>query len=135
MFAASFDEIGYRYVEDMNAPEAWDGIYGQWPLNRKNAVRQGTLVTYVREARERPNFTIRGHCLTDRVLIESGRASGVRYIDADGQPQQVGADLVLLAGGAYGSPLRTHALGHRARGRAPERSASSPSPTCRSAAT
>lgn len=104
MFAESFDEIGYSWVDDMNAPDAWDGIYGRWPLNRKNAVRQGTLVTYVREARERPNFTIRGHCLTDRVLIENGRAVGVRYIDGQGHPQVVTADLVLLAGGAYGSP-------------------------------
>lgn len=104
MFAESFDEIGYRWVDDMNAPESWDGIYGQWPLNRKNSVRQGTLVTYVREARERPNFAIRGHCLTDRVLIENGRARGVRYIDRDGRPHEVSADLVLLAGGAYGSP-------------------------------
>ena len=103
MFAESFDELGYRWVEDMNAPDSWDGIYGQWPLNRKNAVRQGTLVTYVREARERPNLTIQGHCLTDRVLVENGRARGVRYIDGDGHAQEVSADLVLLAGGTYGS--------------------------------
>ncbi|MGI9657431.1 MAG: GMC family oxidoreductase [Gaiellaceae bacterium] len=104
MFVESFDEIGYRWVDDMNAPESWDGIYGQWPLNRKNAVRQGTLVTYVREARERANFTIRGYCLTDRLLIEDGRVRGVRYVDRSGSAQEVSADTVLLAAGAYGSP-------------------------------
>ena len=104
MFADSFKEIGYRWVDNMNAPDAWDGIVGQWPQNRKSAVRQGTLVTYAREARERPNFEIRGLCLTDRVLIEGDRVVGVRYIDSDGQAHEIDADLVLLAGGAYGSP-------------------------------
>ncbi len=104
MFAESFREIGYSWVEDMNAPDAWDGIVGQWPSNRKNAVRQGTLVTYVRAARTRPNLEIRGHCLTDRVLIENGRAVGVRYVDAGDGVCDVGANVVLLAGGAYGSP-------------------------------
>jgi choline dehydrogenase len=104
MFVESFKELGYSWVDDMNAPDAWDGIVGQWPLNRKNSVRQGTLVTYIREARTRSNFEIRGYCLTDRVLIEDGRAVGVRYINAEGQTRDVGADLVLLAGGAYGSP-------------------------------
>ena len=104
MFVDSFKEIGYRWVDDMNEPDAWDGIVGQWPQNRKSAVRQGTLVTYVREARSRPNLEIRGHSLTDRVLVESGRVAGVRYIDAAGEPHTVAAGVVLLSGGAYGSP-------------------------------
>lgn len=104
MFAESFKEIGYRWVENMNAPDAWNGVVGQWPLNRKNAVRQGTLVTYVREARDRPNLEIRGYSLADRVLIRDGRAEGVRYVDSAGEWHEVRAGSVLLTGGAYGSP-------------------------------
>ena len=103
-FVESFEEAGYRWVDDMNAADAWDGIVGQWPQNRRNEVRQGTLVTYIREARPRPNFEVRGRCLTDRVLLDGKRAVGVRYVDADGVAQDVFAGEVLVCAGAYGSP-------------------------------
>ena len=103
-FAESFEEVGYRWVDDMNDAKAWNGVVGQWPQNRRNEVRQGTLVTYVRAARPRPNFEIRGGCLTDRVLIDGDRAIGIRYLDESGEAREVFADEVLLSGGAYGSP-------------------------------
>jgi choline dehydrogenase len=64
----------------------------------------GTLVTYIREARDRPNVTIRADALVDRVRLSGDRATGIRYIDAAGQPREVEADLIVLAAGAYGSP-------------------------------
>ncbi|MFQ5425976.1 MAG: GMC family oxidoreductase, partial [Gaiellales bacterium] len=103
-FVAAHEEIGYRYVDDLNEPDSWDGIVGQWPQNRRNEVRQGTLLTYVRRARGRPNFELRARCLADRVVIENGRATGVRYLDGAGEPHTVHAELVVLSGGAYGSP-------------------------------
>ena len=40
----------------------------------------------------------------DRVLLSGARATGVRYLDAAGQPREIHADRVVLAAGAYGSP-------------------------------
>ncbi len=104
LFVESYKEIGFRPVDDMNKPESWDGVIGAWPQNRRNEVRQGTLVTYIRDARPRANFTIRGRTLVDRVLIRDGRARGVRVVSDDGQSEEISAHVVVLSAGAYGSP-------------------------------
>jgi choline dehydrogenase len=101
---SGFEALGFRYFDDMNAPDAWDGAVGPWPQNRRLGMRQGTLVTYIRAARGRPNFELRPQVLVDRVLFEGDRATGVRYIGADGRPVEVFADRVVLSAGTYGSP-------------------------------
>jgi choline dehydrogenase len=102
-FVEGFTELGFRPVSDINAPDSWGGVVGSWPQNRRNEIRMGTLVTHVRPARSRANFQLVDRALGDRVLIEHGRAAGVRYI-RDGQPQEIAADTVILSAGSYGSP-------------------------------
>ncbi len=97
-------ELGFRHAPDLNAPDAMDGVVGPLAHNRFNEIRQGTLVTYLREARQRPNLTIRGGATVDRVLIEGDRAVGVRYVDGLGQARDVFADTVVVSAGVYGSP-------------------------------
>ena len=98
--------LGLDYVQrdDMNAPDCWNGVVGATPINRINEVRQGTLVTTIRKARHRENLTIRPDTLVDRLLLEGGRAVGVRTIGPDGQPRDVHANRVVLCAGAYGTP-------------------------------
>jgi choline dehydrogenase len=95
-------EIGFRRAEDFNAPDAWDGVVGPWPRNRRNEIRQGSLVTYIRAARSRPNFTILDRALVDRVVFDGLRATGIEYVDSAGRHSVV-ADRVVLCAGAYGS--------------------------------
>jgi choline dehydrogenase len=97
-------EMGLRDQPDLNAPEGSVGCVGPWPNNRLNEVRLGTLVTYIRAARPRPNFTLRADCLVDRVLVRGDTATGVRYIDADGRAVEVGADTIVVSAGAYCTP-------------------------------
>jgi len=103
-FVEGFQELGFVRVPDMNAPDAWDGVVGAWPQNRRNEIRQGTLVTYVRAARPRPNFAIKDRTLVDRVLTEGSRARGLRVVDAAGRTEEIEAGAVVLSGGAYGTP-------------------------------
>jgi choline dehydrogenase len=103
LFADACLEIGFRWEDDLNAPDAWDGVVGPWPRNRRNEVRLGTLNTYIRRARPRANFSVRGRTLVDRVLLEGDRAVGVRCIDQQGQPFELRAEHVVLCAGAYGS--------------------------------
>ena len=103
-FVEGCEQLGFRRVDDMNAPEAWDGVVGAWPQNRRNEIRQGTLVTYVRAARGRPNFELRDRTLVDRVLFDGTRARGIRVVRPDGPPQEIEGDLVVLSAGAYASP-------------------------------
>jgi choline dehydrogenase len=96
-------ELGFRYAPDLNAPDAWDEVVGPWPRNRRNEIRQGSLVTYIRRARGRSNFHLRAGAHVDRVLVEGDRAAGVSFITADGSGGTVTADRVILSAGAYGS--------------------------------
>ena len=96
--------MGLTYERDLNKPSASVASVGPWPQNRHREIRMGTLVTYVRAARKRDNFTLRADSLVDRVVLAGDAARGVVYIDADGERQQVDADTVVVAAGAYSTP-------------------------------
>jgi choline dehydrogenase len=97
-------ELGYREAPDLNALDAHENCIGALAHNRYNEVRQGTLVTYIRAARPRPNFTIRGNALIDRLVFDGARVTGVVYHDVRGGRVEVGADTVIVSAGVYGSP-------------------------------
>ncbi|MEX2457600.1 MAG: GMC family oxidoreductase [Actinomycetota bacterium] len=91
-------EAGYADAPDQNAPGA-TGV-GAQPANVRDGARQSTLVTYLREARRRPELELRADTLVDRVILRDGRATGV--VTAAGEKLQ--ADNVLLSAGTYASP-------------------------------
>ena len=97
-------ELGFRFEDDLNAPDAWDGVVGPWPRNRRDEIRLGSLVTSIRAARPRPNFSILADSLVDRVVLEGDRAVGIVVAGADGSSRRIDAGLVVLAAGAYGTP-------------------------------
>jgi choline dehydrogenase len=104
VFVEACVDLGLAHAPDLNHPDASVASVGPWPHNRVNETRLGTLVTYLREARRRPNFTLRADSMADRVLLEGTRATGVRYIDAGGRPVEIDADLVVVSCGAYSTP-------------------------------
>ena len=97
-------ELGVREAPDLNAPDGQAGVVGPMPHNRYKEVRLGTLVTYIRSARARPNLTIRAGSHVDRILLHGARADGVAYIDSKGQPQTAYADEIVISAGVYNSP-------------------------------
>lgn len=99
-FLDAYRELGYRWMDDLNAPEAWDGVVGPWPHNRRNEIRLGTLPTYIRAARGRANLTIGDRVLVDSVQIEGDTATGVRLATGE----EIRAGLVCVCAGAFGSP-------------------------------
>src|SRR5579872_1678823 len=92
-------ELGVREALDLNAADGQAGVIGPMPHNRYKEVRLGTLVTYIRAARSRPNLTIRADCVVDRVLLAGSRADGVTYIDAGGHRHSALADQVVISAG------------------------------------
>ena len=92
--------VGYLRVVDHNAPGAMGA--GPAPMNTVGGIRQSTALTYLAPARHRPNQTIRSGVLVDHVLLEGGRAVGVRL--AQPTDEVLYADRIILAAGAYGSP-------------------------------
>lgn len=97
-------ELGLREAPDLNAPDAQAGVVGAMPHNRFKEVRLGTLVTYIRDARERANLTICSGAMVDRLILSGGKVSGVVYSGADGVPVTVEADQVVLSAGVYNTP-------------------------------
>jgi choline dehydrogenase-like flavoprotein len=90
---------GFSRVEDFNGPKP-SGV-GGYPVNVIGGVRQNTGMVYLtEEVRNRPNLTISGDVLVDRVLFEQRRAIGV--VTAGGT--EIPAREVILSGGSYGSP-------------------------------
>ena len=66
-------ELGVREAPDLNGLDAHAGVVGVMPHNRYKEVRLGTLVTYIRAARKRPNLTIRAGSVADRVLLSGSQ--------------------------------------------------------------
>jgi choline dehydrogenase len=98
-FIESACSHGLPYVADHNRPGAI-GV-GPMPRNERAGVRMSTSLTYLAAAaRDRPNLTISGGAMADRVEVHGGVATGVRLVGGE----VVAADRVVLAAGAYASP-------------------------------
>jgi choline dehydrogenase len=71
--------------------------------NARDEVRISTNDGYLEAARTRPNLTIRGDVLVDRVLFSGTHAIGVAAISA-GTRTEIFGDKVILSAGAIHSP-------------------------------
>lgn len=101
-FAAAATAQGHRPLADLNDVHALSG-HGNLPLNVQEGVRMNTGLTYLLPALHRPNLTVRGQSRVLRVLISSGRATGVE-VETDGRIHRISAGEVVLAAGAVRSP-------------------------------
>lgn len=86
-----------------------DGVASLFQTTTKEGKRSSTYDAFLAPAMERENLTVVTHALARRVVIDiegpAPRATGVEYLDQDGEVQVVGASReVVLSGGAYGSP-------------------------------
>src|SRR3954454_20285150 len=97
MDAASAE--GFPAVADFNGPDP-AGV-GGYPVNVVDGVRQNNGLVYLtEEVRNRPNLTISGGVLVDRILFDQGRAIGV--VTASGT--EIHASEVIISAGSYASP-------------------------------
>jgi len=93
---------GVPLSSDMNDPDEDTGVAAS-PVNISDGVRWNTALGYLDPVRDRPNLTVVGDALVDRVEIDNGRAIAVHAI-VNGQPVHIAARRIVLSGGAYGSP-------------------------------
>lgn len=90
---------GFRKLDDLDDPREPVGV-GSYPANVVDGIRWNAALAYLDDCRDRPNLSIRGDTLVDRVVVREGRATGA--LDADGRVHEAGT--VVLAAGAYFSP-------------------------------
>jgi 5-(hydroxymethyl)furfural/furfural oxidase len=94
---------GYKWKADLNAPDG-EGVSCN-PINSRDGLRVTTNDGYLEPARGRPNLTVRGGALVDRVLFDGGRVRGVRVrFDDGGGWQEIAGSEVVLSAGAVHSP-------------------------------
>ncbi len=103
VFAEACQALGVAHIADLNGVGTDAGAFGTLPHNRFKEAKQGTLNTYLRIARRRPNLTIRGACPVDRILFNGTRAIGARYLGPEGAAEAT-ADRIVVSAGVYNSP-------------------------------
>ena len=101
-------DLGYGWHEDHNAPGS-SGV-SPYAINGRDEQRVSTNDAYLEPARNRPNLTILGNVVVDRVCLRDHRATGVMAITPDG-PREFAAREVIVAAGAVHSPSLLHRSG------------------------
>jgi choline dehydrogenase len=101
-FVAAARECGLAANDDFNGAQQ-DGC-GFYQVTQRDGRRCSAADAYLRPAMSRPNLTVQTDALVTRILVDAGRASGVRYL-LRGTEETVFADAeVILCAGAIGSP-------------------------------
>jgi choline dehydrogenase len=93
--------LGHPWTDDLNSPDA-TGVT-TYAINIRDGHRVSVVGAYLDPARGRPNLTIIGDALADKVLLEGHRAVGVRA-RIGGQSQDFRARRVILSAGAIHTP-------------------------------
>ena len=89
-------------IDDLESLDGVPSVCAE-PSNSPDGIRWNTAFAYLDSMRERPELVISADTLVDRVVVESGRAVGVEARGPEGAVE-VRAELVIVAGGTYGSP-------------------------------
>ncbi|GAA3706225.1 GMC family oxidoreductase [Gordonia hankookensis] len=73
-------------------------------LNLRDGQRLSTWAAYMRPVIDHARLTLETDALVHSLIVSDGTVRGVRIIDADGRRRELHAGLVVLSGGAIGSP-------------------------------
>ena len=87
---------------DFNGPSQ-EGV-GIYQVTQRDGLRHSSAAAFLGPARARNNLTVMTRTLTERVLIEQGRAVGVQVRRRGRPPERIEAARVVLSGGTINSP-------------------------------
>ncbi len=101
-FVAAARECGLPANEDFNGPQQ-DGS-GFYQVTQKDGSRCSAADAYLRPAMTRPNLEVLTDARVTKVVVEGGRAAGVRYLRRGTEETAYAQGEVILSAGAIGSP-------------------------------
>ncbi len=102
-FLQAAEAAGIPYIDDYNGREQDGAALAQ--VTQRNGRRWSAADAYLRPVRGRANLTVVMGAAAGCVVLEGGRATGVRYRDRLGRTRVVEAEReVVLAAGSFGSP-------------------------------
>ncbi|MEZ0233629.1 MAG: GMC family oxidoreductase [Actinomycetota bacterium] len=101
-FIEAGTSLGFPEVDDLESLDGGIGVCAE-PSNSPDGVRWNAAFAYLDPVRAHPGLTVWGDTAVDRVLVEAGRAVGVRVFGPEGAVE-LRADLVVMSAGTYGTP-------------------------------
>ena len=117
LFVQASVQTGLPFNDDFNGVSQ-EGA-GFYQLNIRNGLRQSTARTFLQQCEGRPNLTLETNALSNRVMIEDGRAVGVEYSVKKGKTRETkyahATGEIILCGGVINSPqlLELSGIGNR----------------------
>jgi choline dehydrogenase-like flavoprotein len=101
VFVQAATQMGYSLNDDFNARQ--QAGFGIFQVTQRNGQRCSSATAYLKPALKRPNLNVLTRALTEKVLIENGRATGVE-VSYKGQTRKYFAGKIILCGGAINTP-------------------------------
>jgi choline dehydrogenase len=98
-------DAGYPFISDLRSLDPEFGFaIGPVNIDLATSVRWNGAFAYLDPIRHLPNLRIVPDTLVDKLTLDGTRVTGVDILGPSG-PSHIAANRVILAGGAYGSPL------------------------------
>ncbi len=102
-------EMGIRRTPDFNTGDN-EGI-GYFHVNQKRGRRWSSARGFLKPALSRPNLRLETNVLVDKVIVENGRAAGVRFSQGGEVIEARAKGEVILCSGSIGSTQVLHRSG------------------------
>jgi choline dehydrogenase len=103
------EEMGIRKIPDFNTGHN-EGV-SYFHVNQKRGRRWSSARGFLKPAMNRPNLRLEKNVLVDRLIVENGRATGVRFIQGGETFEARTKGEVILSAGAIGSVQVLHRSG------------------------
>jgi choline dehydrogenase len=107
--ATAAEEMGIPKIPDFNTGDN-EGV-GYFHVNQKRGRRWSSARGFLKPALKRPNLRLEKDVLVDRLIIENGRAVGVRFIQTGEVAEARASGEVILCAGSIGSIQLLHRSG------------------------
>ena len=102
-FVEAAQQAGFPFAKDLSGVTPAEGV-GYSQMSRNGRFRGSTAQTFLRRARKRQNFRVLTNATALRILLDAGRATGVR-VDQMGREIDVRARReVIVSSGSVNSP-------------------------------
>jgi choline dehydrogenase len=106
---AAAEEMGIRKIPDFNTGDN-EGV-GYFHVNQKRGRRWSSARGFLKPALHRPNLRLETNVLADRLILEQGRAVGVRFFQNGEMVEARASGEVILCAGSIGSVQVLHRSG------------------------
>ena len=102
VFVEAGRQAGYPLNDDFNGAE--QGGFGRYDFTIRDGRRCSTSKAFLRPVLDRPNLKVETHALTERIVVENGRAAGIQFRQRGESRRAIASREVILSAGAINSP-------------------------------